>query len=202
MAAVGCGDAASLRRLIDRYDRLVRYVAFRVGRRRANLDPQWVDTVASDAWLGLVKRLQRSPDQEVVGSITALITRITRNRAVSALRSDLAGTSRSLLESDAAPKNEERLDEGEPAEDPAELAERIDLLGKLRDCLSDLEEPDQVLASQLDAVTMKRWRKAALALGISESTLRTRWKRVENTLRGCLERKSGKSFAPGGDSGD
>ncbi len=200
MAAMSQGDVAALNTLIQRHDRLVRYVAFRVGRRRASLDPQWIDSVASDTWLGFAKQMQKD-GRSASGSAAALLTRIARNRAVSALRRDLTSV-HAAVTSSLETTDDGQISTDDAVDDPAEFAARIDLLEKLQSCLLDLDERDRDLASQLDAITARRWKEAATGLGISESTLRSRWKRVESLLRVCLEQKTGKLFAPESDSGD
>ena len=158
--------------------------------RKAMADPQWVDSVASATWTGLVQSLRRQPDN-LPESLASYLVRIARNCMVSALRRE--------------PKGElplETADTGggfEPAsqdEDPSVLLERVELLAVLRDCLSELGGEMQRASSQLDAIMGRRWQEAASALGISESTLRSRWGKTLELLRGCVERKSGKSVAP------
>gem|GEM_PF-971996 len=184
------GDSVALRSLMDRYDRLVRYTVFRGAQRKAMADPQWVDSVASATWTGLIQSMRRQPDNPP-DSISNYLVRIARNCTVSALRRE--------------PKKEMPLQEDdgggflEPAaegEDPSVLLERVELLGTLRECLSELGGEMQRASSQLDAIMGRRWQEAAAALGVSESTLRSRWKKTLELLRGCLERKSGESIAP------
>ena len=79
------GDAAALRKLMDRYDRLVRYTVFRASQDRCRRDPDWLDTIAADAWTGFVRSLQRDPTRRPK-SVPAYLAQIARNRCVSALR--------------------------------------------------------------------------------------------------------------------
>ena len=59
-----------------------------------------------------------------------------------------------------------------------------------RECVEQLAPTDSHLYGELDAITGGHWREAAERLGMPESTLRTRWKRVLARLKACLERKS------------
>jgi DNA-directed RNA polymerase specialized sigma24 family protein len=72
----------------------------------------------------------------------------------------------------------------------------------MRECLHELDSEDQAMASQLQAITERQWRIASEALGVSESTLRSRWKRTLDRLRSCIARKTGKNLAPDGDESD
>ena len=53
MQALLGGDAAAMNKLMQRYDRLVRFTIFRVAKSRCLSDPHWVDTIATDTWTGL-----------------------------------------------------------------------------------------------------------------------------------------------------
>ena len=190
------GDAAALRKLMDRYDRLVRYAVFRTTKDRCLKDPQWLDSVASEAWTGFVQSIRRDPDN-LPKSLGAYLVQIARNRAVSAARRSARGSELPAggIAADAA---------NIPAEmnDPAEELARIELLDTLRGCLAEMDGESRKLAAQLEAITERRWREAAAALGLKESTLRSRWKQVLAGLRRCLRRKTGKNLAPGPPSGD
>ena len=72
----------------------------------------------------------------------------------------------------------------------------------VRGCFAQLDEDDRTLADQLEAIMDRKWRVAAAALGLSESTLRSRWKRVLDRLRRCMERKTDVGVAPGRFGGD
>ncbi|MGB2985610.1 MAG: sigma-70 family RNA polymerase sigma factor [Phycisphaerae bacterium] len=191
------GDAAALTRLMDRYDRLIRYTVFRASKDRCVRDPQWLESIASATWTGFVRSMQRDPDNPPK-SVRAYLVRIARNQVVSALRS--------------SPPERESLyihENGDDApiaarlEEPIEELSRLEHLEALRVCLAELDSDDRTLATQLPAITERRWREAAEALGLKESTLRSRWKRTLERLRGCIERKTGNLVAPrhpGGDS--
>lgn len=189
------GDWAALNKLIERYDRLVRYAILRVARDRCVHDPQWLESVASAAWTGFVRSLQRHPDQRP-RSVRAYLAAIAKNQVVSALR-------RSPSPDDGAYS----LDSvGElissTHDDPVDIVSRLELLETMRVCLFELGEDDRTLAGQLTAITERRWQDAAAALGISESTLRSRWKRTLERLRDCVEAKTGLTLAPGTPDGD
>ncbi len=190
------GDGAALRKLMARYDRLVRYTVFGMSRSRCAKDPQWLETIASDTWTGFVRSLQRNPDNRPT-SVKAYLTRIARNQCVSAMRG--AQPSHQSIdgdESDTAASIEAKTEE------PAELLSRMEDLHALQGCLGDLSPEDQRIAGELVAITERRWKDAAAALDMSESTLRSRWKRVLEALRACVRGKTGKSLAPELDDGD
>ncbi len=191
VASLVGGDAAALRKLMDRYDRLVRYAVFRTTKDRCLRDPQWLDSVASETWTGFVQSIRRDPDNRPK-SLGAYLVQIARNRAVSAAR-------RSARDSElpASGIGADSADIAAELNSPAEELARIELLDTLRGCLAELDADNQKLATQLEAITERRWRDAAEVLGLKESTLRSRWKQVLAGLRRCLRRKTGKNFAPG-----
>jgi DNA-directed RNA polymerase specialized sigma24 family protein len=86
--------------------------------------------------------------------------------------------------------------------EPSLTLSEIEELGALRECLDDLDPNDRTLTSQLTAITERRWKAAAEALGMSESTLRSKWGRILERLRGCVERKTGIRLAPGKNQSD
>jgi RNA polymerase sigma factor (sigma-70 family) len=190
------GDAAALRKLIDRYDRLVRYTVFRVAGRRGGQDPQWIDSLASDTWIGFVRSLQRDVANRPA-SVPAYLVQIARNQSISAIRKT-ARTAQpaSLDQDDHADSIESEL------EGPGEVVSRLEDLQTLRECLSELSDGDRETTAQLHAITERRWKDAASVLGVSESTLRSRWKSILGRLRTCIRRKSGKSLAPGTPNSD
>jgi len=188
------GDDAALRALIDRYDRLVRFAVFRLGRDRCRKDPAWLETVAADTWVGFIRSVRRTgetPDTPV-----AYLLRIARNKAVSALRAGLRTAL--VVEADLGAALETQ---GADA-DPAELASGLEDLVALRGCVDTLGAEDRQLATQLSAILDRRWQDAAQALSLPESTVRSRWKRTLDRLRACLEGKTGKNFAPTGRDDD
>ena len=184
------GDAAALRQLMDRYDRLVRYTVFHCARGRAQRDPQWIDSTASATWSGFVQSLRRRPDNQPE-SVAKYLVRIARNTAVSELRKTAAADRHASLETE-----DEAVQVSSSADDPAVEIERIELIEAVRGCFSDLDATEQQFCTQLEAILNRRWREAAEALNTKESTLRSRWKKVLKALKRCVERKIGKSFAP------
>jgi len=190
------GDAAALRKLMERYDRLVRFTVFRASARRAAHDPQWIDSLASETWTGFVDSVRRNPGAQPA-SVSAYLVRIARNVTISALRRLARHSGQEVGGSaDQAEFLEAKID------NPGELAVRLEDLEKLRDCLAELPAAGREITSQLHAITERRWRDAAAALGISESTLRSRWKKILLDLRGCLARKTRGFVAPAGPDSD
>ncbi|MHC5110009.1 MAG: RNA polymerase sigma factor [Planctomycetota bacterium] len=189
------GDTAAMSKLIDRYDRLVRFSIFKVASSRCRSDPQWLDGLASEAWTGFVQAMRRDSGN-VPDNLKAYLVRIARNRAISAMR----GTARPMqpLDGEEGPINEVAADEP----DPSDSLEQLELLEALRGCLETLDGDSRQLADHLEAITQRRWKQAASALGIAESTLRSRWKIVLEELRGCVSGKTGISLARGEEPGD
>ena len=190
------GDPTALRRLMKRYDRLVRYTVFKASSRRCAQDPQWLESVASGAWLGFVRSLQRDPSQ-LPRATAAYLVQIARRQALSALRaeSDKVGSGEPLHFQDLFAISSD-------SDEVVDAVARSEALEALRSCLAALDDDDRTLASQLPAITERRWREAAAALGMQESTLRSRWKRTLERLRRCLNRKTGETLAPPDLSGD
>ncbi|MEK6799983.1 MAG: sigma-70 family RNA polymerase sigma factor [Planctomycetota bacterium] len=188
------GDDSALRKLIDRYDRLVRYTIYSLARERCFRDPQWLDSVASAVWSGFVDSLRRL-DGELPASPPAYLRTIARNKTISTLRSAQVQA--------ASEVGGSTVDEAElmaTEEDAHESAAQLELLERLADCLQELDDDDRTVISQLPRILERRWEEAGAALGFSESTLRSRWPRVLERLRRCLERKNG--FAPPSPPGD
>lgn len=194
--AIAAGHEAALRQLIARYDRLVRFTIFRQAPDKCNSDPNWMDSVASEVWTGMVRAIRRDR-YAAPTSLRAYIVGVARNRSISALRKTAALKETPPLDLAAAAR------ESDPsAPDPSEIAEQMEMLGALRDCLDQLPGDDRTLADQLPAILDRRWREAAASLNLPESTLRSRWKRVLDQLRGCVEGKTGRGFAPDRPDGD
>lgn len=196
IAAVRGGDSAALGQLIRRYDRLVRYTAYKVSGGNAAKDVFWIDSIASETWEGFVGSIQRQPHRDL-GSVAAYLSRIARNRAVDAIRERSRRAEPQSLEAVGADSSIV-ADQADPADD----LERIEQLTMLKACLAELNDDDRTLYSQLTAITERRWRQAAEALSIKESTLRSRWKGVLKRLGSCLARKNRENVAPGGFPGD
>ncbi len=192
LAGVLAGDEAALRKIIARYDRLVRYTIYRASKTQCTTDPQWLDSVASSAWAGFVQTLRRGGEQPK--SLAALLATIARNHVISALRS-----LRPLVSQDDPAAAEPAAPD---AEDPALLMTELELVEALRECSAELEADDRAILSQMTLLLERRWSDAAAALGTSESTLRYRWTRVLGRLRDCVEGKTGRPFAPRGAEGD
>jgi len=191
------GDAAALSKLMDRYDRLVRYTVFRASTDRCLQDPEWLDSMASATWEGFVRTMRRDPNNRP-RSLRAYLARIARNQVVSALRGMRSGGE--VLEIDA---DDDKVVITSELEEPIETLSRLELLEALRACLSELSPEDRTLATQLEAITERRWKDAAAALGLAESTLRSRWQSILERLRGCVRRKTGgESFARSDFAGD
>jgi len=183
------GDATALDKLIERYDRLVRYTVLRASHSHCMRDPHWLDTIASDTWTGFVHSMQRSPDNRPK-SVRAYLVQIARNKCTSALRRTPPAHEPIGGREDGA-----MLDIAATTEEPAELLSRIELLEDLRSCLAELGPDEQKMASELTAITDRKWKEAAASLDMSESTLRSRWRRVLERLRRCITRKTGKTVA-------
>lgn len=175
------GDQGALRQLMTRYDRLVRYVIFRASPSRFRRDPHWVESLASATWLGFTQSVQRR-NTGCPTSVQAYLVRIARNQVTSELRR--AGSERVQPESDKS----NYIDKiAARVEEPAELISRLELLEVLRLCVSKLSAEDRALIGQLAAITERRWVDAGRALGLPESTLRSRWSRTLERLRRCLD---------------
>ncbi len=191
------GDSAALNVLMGRYDRLVRYKIFRVSKDRCRRDPEWLESVASATWVGFVQSMRRDP-QRRPSSLRAYLAQVARNQAISALR-HAAPDDDALSISD----DEAGLSITAELEEPAEALSRLELLESLRTCLSELDSEDGRIATQMEAITERRWIDAADALGLKESTLRSKWKRILGRLGVCVRKRTGvDSFAPADSTGD
>jgi RNA polymerase sigma factor (sigma-70 family) len=191
------GDAAAFDKLMGRYDRLVRFTIFRVSKVQCGRDPHWVDSIASETWTGFVQSLRRGSGN-VPGSVSKYLMQTARNRCISALRK-LRPDQDSLENGGEGGSSLER--EGD--EDPADRLARLEELEALRDCVSRLDQSGRELYAQIEAITDRRWKEAAGALGLAESTLRSRWNKVSVALRNCLRGKRGaKNIAPGPQESD
>ena len=180
MEAVAGGDALAVRRLMDRYDRLVRYAIFRISRQRCQQDPLWLDSVASETWTDICRSLGRG---KPIRHFHAYAMQIARRRCIDRLR-QWERTDRTA-----------DLDLGEESQLIDTQEDTVDVLGKmedltaLRECVAGLEAADGALFGEVEAITGGRWREAGGRLGMPESTLRSRWKRVLEALRACMEGK-------------
>ena len=177
-------DSLALRVLMDRFDRLVRFTIFRTHRQRCRQDPLWIDSVASEVWTDLC-RSARAGKLEDISNIQSFFIQVTRRRCIDALR-------RSAETPLAAGGPEDGLD-AQPImtdDDTDSLLDRAEHLTALRGCVSKLGEAEQIICGEISAITAGRWREAGQRLGMAESTLRSRWARVLQNLRQCLEKKS------------
>lgn len=188
VSAMNAGDWRALDVLIDRYDRLVRYTIFRASRERCLKDPAWLDSLSSSAWAGFVEAARKAGDSGP-RSVRNLVVTIARNQAISALRQ--ISRRPAELPAELASDDETALDI-----DPAMLSDGAEQLEHLRLCLGQLGEADKVIFSQLGLITERRWQEAAAALGRSESTLRSQWKRILEKLRDVMVAKEGVRVAP------
>lgn len=185
VAQLLAGDAAALRALLTRYDRLVRYTVFRLSGKQCARDPQWLDSVASASWAGFVSSLQRLSG-DLPRSVRGYLVQISSNQTISALRrvkEPLAGL-------EATDTRDPSLID--PIPGPDQLAANLEEMALLRDCLSDLPAESKRMVTQLAAITERRWEDAANALGLSESTLRSRWRVILSGLKKCIADKMGK----------
>jgi len=183
------GDTTALVKLMERYDRLVRYTIFRASRERCVRDPQWLESIASATWTGFVQSVQRHPDDRP-RTLATYLARIARNHTVSAIRA--AQPTPEVIDGH---EDIDSLSIAATSEQPADELDRLELLEALRTCIGALDEDERVMASQLTAIMERRWQDAADALGVKESTLRSRWKRTLERLRACIEQKTGERIA-------
>lgn len=181
------GDETALRALMDRYDRLVRFAIFRLSKSECRRDPHWLETIAGDTWIGFVRSLQRSPELRPK-SVKAYLATVARFKVISARR-------RASVPSGISSETGERTEIEVDQEDALDLLSDLESLNSLNDCVRELEESDKSICTQIEAIVDRRWIEASQALGMSESTLRSRWKRVLERLRECMRRKTGQDFA-------
>jgi RNA polymerase sigma factor (sigma-70 family) len=188
------GDEDALRILMDRFDRLVRYTIFRTARDQVARDPQWLDAVAGETWSGFLKTVRRGM-QIKNGSVAGYLTGVARKQTISALRrvQAFAGHRQSTSDLDALSRVA-----AEDA-DPAILIDEIESLTILRECAALLPQEDRRIMTQLPAITQRQWVEAGAALELSESTLRSKWAKIVERLRSCVENKIG-SFRAGAGS--
>ena len=183
LVAIGHGDPVALRRLMDRFDRLVRYTIYRASPQRCHRDPLWLDSVASEVWSDLCQSARAGGHREVT-NVPSYFIQIARRRCIDALR-----RRGNLPVGAELPPEVDQLQPTAKQEDALELLAGIEELAALRECICELEEADRRLCGEIGAITAGRWKEAARRMGMPESTLRSRWARVLAALRRCLEKK-------------
>lgn len=194
------GDEPSVRALVQRYDRLVRFTIFRVGRRHCQRDPDWLDARANEAWAGIVQSLRRGGRRRIPLDLPAYLIQVSRNKCLDAVR---IADARRVIPIDAALDTDAGLEAPAAADhDPASVLENLEQIDALRECIMSLSADDRTICSEIDLILDKRWTEAAERLGMAESTLRSRWTGVLDRLRRCVEKKTQKKFAPGAESPD
>lgn len=169
------GDDEALRVLMQRYDRLVRFAIFRASRNPCLRDPDWLDTVAADVWTAFLRSVTigKGPD----AALRSYLVSIARNKTVSAIRA-----SRRTLLAHTSDEYEEIDDRA----DPAELIAEVEDINRLHAAINTLDAEDQRILNQAELATAKRWEHAAEVLGMPESTLRSKWKRILERLRQAM----------------
>ena len=182
------GEEKPMRALIDRYDRLIRYSIFKTGKRYCDRDPGWLDARANETWTAIVKSLRKAGKRSIPANIPAYFTQIARNKCLDAVK-----------KADASPIISFNTEQDNPIEkhseaeaSPLMMLENLEQLDSLRDCMSRLNEKDQILCSEVGLIMERRWREAAKELEMAESTLRSRWRGVVVKLKACLENKTKK----------
>ncbi|MCK4661155.1 MAG: sigma-70 family RNA polymerase sigma factor [Phycisphaerae bacterium] len=184
------GDGDALRVLMGRYDRLVRYAVFRLCRAECMQDPIFLDSRASEAWTGFVQSVQRS-DSAPPKNLKTYLIQIARNKCADALRRPELSVG---MEAGDFADDLSRLEAPSPA--GVELLIRAEEVLALRGCMEKLDLSDKKICEQLEHLVARRWKPAAEALGMPESTVRSRWAVIVSKLKTCLEKKKQKTFAP------
>lgn len=189
LGRIADGDPLSLRLLMDRYDRLIRYTVYRASRERCRRDPLWLDSVCSEVWTDLCRSL-RINGNPGIDNIHSYLIQIARRRSIDALRRPGAAP--------LGAGEDESVEQSQPvyeSEDTSDLLSGLEEVSALRECMMRLKEPDRVLCGEIAAITSGQWKEAAGRLAMPESTLRSRWSRVLDRLRTCLEKKEESSRA-------
>ncbi len=186
------GDPRALPALMARYDTVVRFAIHRYSGTLSRRDPDWLDSMASTVWTGLIDSLTRDLDN-LPASVKAYLLQIARNQTIDAIR---RVERRTRLEEKAA------LSVPDAPPDPADIVAEFEQIEALRRCVDGLSDADKDIYAQVDLIVARRWREAAAALGVAESTLRSRWKRILADLKACMGGRAGGSFAPRGSASD
>jgi RNA polymerase sigma factor (sigma-70 family) len=183
LADIQAGQPVALRQFIDRYDKLVRYTVYQQSRHRANRDPNWLDAVASEFWTDFC-RSTAAGKLTHVGNIPAYIIQSARFRCIDALRRAKKGP-------EAFGGDSDEIAGAQLIEDKADtdgLLESLEEVSDLRSCMAALPPADKVLCAEIELITTGKWKETAARLGIPESTLRSRWSRVLERLKKCMEK--------------
>jgi RNA polymerase sigma factor (sigma-70 family) len=176
---VRAGREEAIRALMARYDRLVRFTIFRAARRQCLRDPEWLDGLASEVWTGFVRAIERGAAPPAA-RVTAYLIQIARNKCVDAARR-LSGEA-------AADRDDEHAASAGTTgdDDPAAALARVEDLTRLRECVASLDPESRRLCGEIAAIMDRRWQEAAGRLGMSESTLRSKWQGVMTKLRRAM----------------
>lgn len=198
---VAAGDAAALSTLMDRYDGLVRYTVFDGFQDSCRRDPLFLDARSSEVWSGFVESIRRRGSAPP-GDFKAYLVRITRNKCTDFLRRTAREPAHASTDSEGQPDG---LAVEDPSADPLAVILEMERAEVLRSCMRELPSDDRKLLEIMDLLVKSRWAEAARTLDIRESTLRSRWQRVLDRLRLCMEKKlrsEAESFAPQREDGD
>ena len=194
------GDAESLRSLMAHYDRLIRYTVFHGFRSQCRRDPSFLDARSSEVWFGFVETVRK---QGIIpgGSVKGLLIRIARNKCIDYLRHSKSMEAISTAGEDIeAGQNMAARDD-----DPLQTLEAYERFAALQSCIQEITGSDANLYRERELLLESRWSDVSRRLNIPESTLRSRWHRLLETLRRCVEKKMGKeseTFAPKADPSD
>ena len=190
------GDPDALRMLMGRYDRLVRYVVFRLCRGKCAQDPTFLDALSSEAWTGFVQSIgddRKDPPQ----NLKTYIAQIARNKATDALRRTETGG-----HGDDGTIADELAGIESPTPATVEVLIQAEQVLALRECASQLKPADRTLYEHVEDLVAGRWKRVGEALEMPESTVRSRWAAVIVKLRTCLEKKTQENFAAPASDGD
>lgn len=188
VAGLKAGRAEGVARLMDRYDRLVRYELFRRWPGSARRDPQWLDDLSSRTWDSFF-RAAISGNFDPTRPVAPFLLATARNAAISRLRA--AGREPSLQVDSSDGETGAAFLETQATEDsPETLLNRIEHLERLRSCCLRLSADETRILTQLDRILDRRWVEASRQLGMAESTLRSQWEKIKQKLNRCLESKS------------
>lgn len=160
------GDETSLRALMARYDRLVRFAIVKLSPQEARIDPQWLDDLAVQTWSAALRAGRKGLVINV--GLGPYLVSIARNRTRTALQA--RARERMVLQLDS--------EEPRPTQDESHesLVARLDDLSKLRDIIWRLDASERHLFAALPQILDRQWERAADILQLPESTIRSQWK--------------------------